>query len=165
MCDFADSETGVKLFAVVEPPTGPVCLCFCQRNISSVVAQKPTQRAPSQSDLGETFGAGVLGMQMQSSVSKSRFYSVWCVSQLRICAGRNQQQGKSIATKNPTTKGTGCLSSEFNMEEKSWRLGWKDKNLISRGRKCRKTNKNDGKGKMDFWKEDLIWCSSGNEWQ
>lgn len=47
--------------------------------------------------------------------------------------------------KKPTTKGTVGLSSQFNMEEESWRLGWKDKNLISRGRKCRKTNKNDGR--------------------
>lgn len=31
---------------------------------------------PSDSDVGATFAAGVLGMQMQSLVSESRFYSV-----------------------------------------------------------------------------------------
>lgn len=67
--------------------------------------------------------------------------------------------GKSVAKtgkkKKTTTKGTGCLSSQFNMEGEIRRLGWKDKNLISGGRKHRKTNKNDERGKMDFWKKDL----------
>lgn len=37
----------------------------------------------------------------------------------------------------------------FHVEEIQ-RLGWKDKNLISRGGK-------NGTVKMDFWKKDLTW--------
>lgn len=146
------------------PPAGPVCLCFCR---SSYVSGGVAQNSLKELHLCQILGRPLLQVCWECKCSHLSVRAGFTVSDVfpswgSVLAG-SSGRGNPWQEKKPTTKGTVGLSSQFNMEEESWRLGWKDKNLISRGRKCRKTNKNDGWGKMDSWKEDLTWCSSGSD--
>lgn len=158
-----DSKTGVRLFAAVAPPAGPVRWCFCQRNYAGVEARNSLKEL----HLSQLWEKALLQVCLECKFSHLSVRAGFTVSDVfpswgSVLAG-SMSRGNPWQQKNRPQRGKAVFPVSLIWRRRAEGYDGRIEDLISRGRKCRKTNNNDlGRG-MDLWKEDLTWWSSGSD--